>query len=399
MSKITRVGMVGGGMESFMGPIHRAAIEQSGCVELVCGAFGSTRHSSFETGKMLKLPTKRSYGTYRDMFRREAALPENERMDFVVILAPNTMHYPVAMSAIDANFPVLSEKPFTCNMDEALNLTRKQQSSGLPYGIAFVQAGYPMLQRAKALIQVEKAIGNVRKVVTAFELGWMAQRLETAGNKQAGWRADPRRCGPAGCLIDLGIHCLQLTEWVTGLCVSEVSADLRATVAGRILDDDCSVLLRFAGGARGVLLCSQIATGAKQGLSLEVYGDKGALLWSQSEPDRLILRGPDGAQQLFTGGPAAAEPAVSALPTLCPYGNNTAYIAALAETYRSYATYLETPKKAAQRDGGLCFSSVEEGLRAVAFVDVVLKNAAAAEEGQPAPAKWMPFAVPPVPEL
>lgn len=398
MSDKTRVGMVGGGLESFMGFIHRMAIEESGCVELACGAFGSTRHSSFETGKMLKLPTKRSYGTYRDMFRREATLPEGERMDFVVILAPNTMHYPVAMSAIDAKFPVLSEKPFTCNMDEALNLTRKQQSSALPYGIAFAHAGYPMLRRAKALIQDEKVIGNVRKVVTAFELGWMAQRLETAGNKQAGWRADPRRCGPAGCLIDLGIHCLLLTEWVTGLSVCEVSADLRATVAGRILDDDCSVLVRFAGGARGVFLCSQIATGAKQGLALEVYGDKGAVLWSQSEPDRLILRGPDGAQQLFTGGPAATEPAVATLPAPCPYGNNAAYIAALAETYRSFATYLATPRKAAQREGGLCFATVEEGLRAVAFVDAVLKNTAA-EEGQPAPAKWLPFAVPPVPEL
>jgi predicted dehydrogenase len=397
MSKKIRVGMVGGGLESFMGNIHRAAIEQSGCVELVCGAFGSTRHSSFETGKMLNLPTKRSYGTYRDMFRREAALPATERMDFVVVLAPNTMHYPVAMSAIDAKFPVLSEKPFTCNMDEALNLTRKHQKSGLPYGIAMVYAGYPMLQQAKALIQNEKVIGTVRKVVSTFELGWMAQRLETAGNKQAGWRADPRRCGPAGCLIDLGIHCLHLTEWATGLSVNEVSADLRATVAGRILDDDCSVLTRFAGGARGVFLCSQIATGAKQGLTLEVYGDKGAVLWSQNEPDQLAVRGPDGTQQLFTGGPSADELATPS--PRGPYGNNTAYIAALAETYRSFAAYLEAPKKAAQRNGGLCFTTVSEGLRAVAFVDTVLQNVAVPEEGQPLPSKWIPFSVPPVPEL
>ncbi len=387
--------MVGGGAESFMGSIHRAAIEQSGSVELVCGAFGSTRNSSFETGKMLNLPTRRSYGTYRDMFRREATLPEGERMDFVVILAPNTMHYPVAMSAIDANFPVLSEKPFTCNMDEALNLTRKQQNSGLPYGIAFVHASYPMLQQARSLIQTDKAIGNLRKVVTTFPLGWMAQRLETAGNKQAGWRADPRRCGPAGSLIDLGIHCLHLTEWVTGLTVSEVCADLRATVAGRVLDDDCSILVRFAGGARGVFLCSQIATGSKEGLTIEVCGDKGAVLWSQNQPDRLILRGLDGAQKLFTGGPSA-EAAPDA-PT--PYGSNAAYTAALAETYRSFASFLESPKKAALRDGGLCFARIDEGLRSVAFVDTVLKNTATPEEGAPPPAKWATFTVPPVPEL
>jgi predicted dehydrogenase len=394
MSKKARVGMVGGGNESFMGAIHRAAIEQSGCAELVCGAFGSTRQSSFETGRALKLPTRRAYGTYRDMFRREAALPEDERMDFVVILAPNAMHYPVAMSSIDAGFPVFSEKPFTCNMDEALNLTRKQQKSGLAYGIAVVRAGYPMLQKARALIQTDKALGTVRKVVTANLLGWMAQRLETAGNKQAGWRADPRRCGPAGCLIDLGIPCLHLTEWVAGLSVSEICADLRSTVAGRILDDDCSVLVRFSTGARGVFLPSQIATGRNGGLSLDVYGDKGALAWSQSEPDRLILRGLDGSQQLLTGG-TAAEPAPVVLPT--PFGNNAAYIAALAATYRAFIEHLTATKgKNVAPDG---FVSVEEGLRAVAFADAVLKNTAVPEEGAPPPAKWMPFVVPPVPEL
>ncbi|MEI7899613.1 MAG: Gfo/Idh/MocA family oxidoreductase [bacterium] len=398
MSKKTRIGMVGGGNESFMGNIHRAAIEQSGCVEMVCGAFGSTRQSSFETGKALKLPIRRAYGTYRDMFRREALLPEDERMNFVVILAPNAMHYPVAMSCIDAGFPVFSEKPFTCNMDEALNLTRKQQSRGFAYGIAVVHAGYPMLQQARALIQTDKALGTLRKIITAYPLGWMAQRLETAGNKQAGWRADPRRCGPAGCLIDLGIHCLHLTEWVTGLAVSEVCADLRPTVAGRILDDDCTVLVRFANGARGVFLSSQIATGRNDGLSIEVYGDKGALVWSQSEPDRLVLRKLDGSQQLFTGG-VAAEPAPFVQPA--PFGNNAAYIAALAATYRAFVEYLRTPanRPAATENADAGFVRIEEGLRAVAFVDAVIRNTATPEEGAPLPAKWMPFVVPVVPEL
>lgn len=397
MSKKTRVGMVGGGAASFMGSIHRAAIEQSGTVELVCGAFGSTRHTSFETGKFLGLPNKRSYGTYRDMFRREATLPAGERMEFVTVLAPNTMHYPVAMSAIDAHFPVFSEKPFTCNMDEALNLTRKQQASSLAYGIALVYAGYPMLQRARALIQGDKALGNVRKVVASFQLGWMAQRLETAGNKQAGWRADPRRCGPAGALIDLGTHCFHAAEWVTGLAVSELCADARATVPGRVLDDDASVLVRFAGGARGLFLCSQVATGARQGLALDVYGDKGALLWSQSQPDALTLRGLDGTFHALTGGTPSDEPPPPTAPA--PYGNNAAYVAALAESYRSFAAYLESPKKAAAREGGLVFSQIQEGLRAVAFVDAALKNTAVPEEGQPPPAKWTPLVVPPVPTL
>lgn len=398
MSRKTRVGMVGGGADSFMGNIHRMAIEQSGCVELVCGAFGSTRQSSFETGKLLHLPTRRVYGTYRDLFRREASLPEDERIDFVSILAPNAMHYPVAMSAIDANIPVFSEKPFTCNMDEALNLTRKQRSSSLSYGIAMVYAGYPALQRARTLIQTDKALGTVRKVVASYPLGWMAQRLETAGNKQAGWRADPRRCGPAGCLIDLGVHCFYLTEWAVGLSVSEVCADLRPTVAGRILDDDCSVLVRFSTGARGMFLSSQIATGENGGISIRVYGDKGALAWAQSEPERLLLTGLDGTRQILTDGPAAEEE-VTGTAALSPYGNNTAYISALAAAYRSFAATLDKPKsKTAEPPAA--FMCVEEGLRAVAFVDAVIKNTALpTEEGAPPPAKWMPIIVPPVPEL
>ncbi|HRR34815.1 MAG TPA: Gfo/Idh/MocA family oxidoreductase [Kiritimatiellia bacterium] len=396
MGKTLRVGIVGGGNDSFIGDIHRAAIEQCGRLELVCGAFGSTRQSSFETGKRLKLPTRRSYGTYRDMFRREATLPAGERMDFVSVLAPNAMHYPVAMSAIDAGFSVFSEKPFTCNLDEGLNLTRKQQASGLAYGIAMVYQGYPALRMARHLLLEEKAIGTIRKIVSRYPMGWMAQRLETAGNKQASWRTDPRRCGPAGCLADLGIHCFYLSEWLSGLAVSEVCADLRPTVAGRILDDDCSVLVRFTGGARGVFLASQVATGRRDGLAIELAGDRGALMWSQCEPDRLILRDVDGSERVLTEGIAAT----GGRSGPCPFGSDAAYIAALAATYAAFADYYEahqSKKGAAPAARG--FMSVEDGLRAVVFVDAVLKNCAVPEEPAPPPAKWTPVIVPPTPEL
>jgi predicted dehydrogenase len=224
-----------------MGAIHRAAIEQSDCIELVCGAFCSTRQSSFETGKALELPTRRVYGTYRDMFRRETALPEEERMDFVTVLAPNTMHYPVAMSAIDANFPVFCEKPFTCNLDEALNLARKQQNES-PIRHRIVHAPYPILGLARARTRAI-SVRHIRKVVTTDSLGWLCQRLETAGNKRRGGRTDPRRCGPAGYLIDLGVSCFHLTEWLTGLSL-RVCADMRPTVAGRICDDAVSSSVR-----------------------------------------------------------------------------------------------------------------------------------------------------------
>jgi len=303
--------MVGGGADSFMGAIHREAIKACGGMELVCGAFGSTRQNSFTTGKVLELPTRKVYGTYRDMFRREASLPKDERMDFVTVLAPNAMHYPVAMSSIDAGFPIFCEKPYTCNMDEALNLTRKLRDSGLDYGIAMVYKSYPALKKFQDLIKDGKTVGNIRKISASFLLGWMAQRLETQGNKQAGWRADPRRSGQAGCLADLGTHCFHLAEWLSGLTVTELCADMRPTIAGRILDDDCSVLVRFNNGARGVFLTSQVATGRSEGLSIEIFGDKGALFWSQSAPDRLVARGVDGKEDVTC---AAYPKAVTAGP-------------------------------------------------------------------------------------
>ncbi|MDD4101120.1 MAG: Gfo/Idh/MocA family oxidoreductase [Kiritimatiellae bacterium] len=397
MSKGLRVGIVGGSADSFMGSIHRAAIEACGCIELVCGAFGSTRQSSFTSGKALELPTRRVYGTYRDMFRREASLPKDERMDFVAVLAPNAMHYPVAMSSIDAGFSIFCEKPYTCNMDEALNLTRKLRNSGLDYGIAMVYKSYPMLRKAKELLQEGSIVGNIRKVSACLQLGWMAQRLETAGNKQAGWRADPRRCGPAGCLADLGTHCFHLAEWLSDLTVTEICADLRPTVAGRILDDDCSVLARFNNGARATFLTSQVATGRADGIAIEIFGDKGSLEWAQNAPERLIASGLDGKQTIYTGGTPEGR-SENANPE--PYGRNAAYIAALADAYAAFAKVL-TDRKTARRENiaEKSFMTVDEGLRTVAFVDAVLKNTTAPEEGQPPPQKWMPVIVPPIPEL
>ena len=389
--------MVGGGADSFMGAIHREAIKACGGMELVCGAFGSTRQNSFTTGKVLELPTRKVYGTYRDMFRREASLPKDERMDFVTVLAPNAMHYPVAMSSIDAGFPIFCEKPYTCNMDEALNLTRKLRDSGLDYGIAMVYKSYPALKKFQDLIKDCKTVGNIRKISASFLLGWMAQRLETQGNKQAGWRADPRRSGQAGCLADLGTHCFHLAEWLSGLTVTELCADMRPTIAGRILDDDCSVLVRFNNGARGVFLTSQVATGRSEGLSIEIFGDKGALFWSQSAPDRLVARGVDGKEDVNVcgipeGGDGRTAPE--------PYGRNKAYIAALTEAYAAFAKVLTDRKAAARaRAAENSFMTVDEGLRAVAFVDAALKNTAVPEEDQPPPQKWMPVIVPPIPEL
>lgn len=398
MNEKKRVGMIGGGNASFMGEIHRAAIKQCGCLDLVCGAFGSTRQSSFETGKLLQLSTRRAYGTYRDLFRRESSMAQNERVDFVTVLAPNAMHYPIAMSAIDAGISIFGEKPFTCNLDEAVNLTRKQRNTKLKYGVAMVYPNYPALQKARELVQTDKAVGTIRKVISHFQLGWMAQRLETAGNKQAGWRTDPRRSGPAGCLVDLCSHSFYVTEWLTGLSVTELCADLRPSVPGRILDDDCNVLVRFDSGARGILISSQVATGDANGVGIVIYGDKAALHWSQHQPEKLTLIQADGKRECLTCG----DPTPETSDTTCfatPYGNNAAYITALAAAYRAFTNDL-SPRTQNQPNTQLPgYMTVEEGLRSVAFVDAVMQNTAVPEDPALVAPKWQTLIVPEVHDL
>ncbi len=394
MSKdIIRVGVAGGGQNSFIGAVHIAAMNQTKECEIVCGALGSTRHSSYESGKKLGVPTKRTYGTYRDMFRREGALPAKERMQLTVILTPNTMHYPIAMSSIDARFPVFSEKPFTSNLDEALNLSRRVRDEKIIYGIAIPYAGYPMLRNAHELIHEEGALGNIRKVVVEYQLGWLAKRLETDGHKQASWRTDPRRSGPVGCVVDHASHCFYLTEWLTGLQVSEVNADLRPSIAGRIIDDDATILARLENGARAVFLTSQIATGLKSGIRMRVFGDKASLEWDQGAPDALILRDYNCVEKRFTGGTPLKSLSESDAPA--PFGNEQAYIDAMVECYRSFFGYLRSPAKLPEAP---VFAPVARGLRAVAFVETIVANTTQREEGSQ-PEKWSKVTVPPVPTL
>ncbi len=399
MADTLKIGMIGGGKDSFMGEIHRRAIKKCGCIELVSGAFGSNRNSSYETGRALNLQANRVYGTYRDFFRREAFLPPEERVDFVSIVTSNAMHYPISMSALDAHFPIFCEKPFTCNIDEALNLMRKMTANQVPFGVAMVYPAYPALRKAKAMLE-EKALGTIRKVVVEYRLGWMAPRIENAGNRQALWRSDPRRGGPAGCLADLASHCFYLAEWLTGLSVVDLTSDMRPTVPGRVIDDDCTVLARFNNGVRGYFLASQIETGAADGLSFQIYGDRAAMLWKQIDPGVIRLRAVDGS--VTSIGESVPPPTPFCPPT--PFGNNEAYVDALAKSYLSFAAFAKAGK-IINPDPGLDFVSPPEGLRMVAFVDAVLKNNADAQINPnddtppPPPPKWQSLEVPPVNDL
>jgi predicted dehydrogenase len=388
--KKLKIAMVGGGNESFAGKIHRAAIEASGCLELVCGAFGSTRQRSFETGKSLGLDVSRVYGVYRDMFRREAKATADERLDLVTVIAPNNMHYPVTMAAFDAGFPVFSEKPMSCNMDEAQNLKRRTLMCKELYGTAYVFPFYPALAQLRKFV-LEAGIGNIRRVDTRYYHGWMGVRLETAGNRSAGWRVDPRRCGAAGAIYDLAGSCALLAEWSTGLEMAALCAVGRPAVAGRLLDDDATVMLRFNNGALGMVAVSQIALGEADGISLSIYGDKGSVHWKQSTANTWTVVSPEGKVTVKTAKNAVA-PTQGENRFAEPYGDDAAYIAALAAAYRDFSAAVvasRAGKKSVQN-----FIGVDPALRIATFNDLAYRNMVFTSEGRQE--KWTEFKVPEV---
>ncbi|MEI8243727.1 MAG: Gfo/Idh/MocA family oxidoreductase [bacterium] len=366
MKRKVRMAMVGGGKESFIGPYHRMAAQMTGRIELVCGAFGSTRHRSFEGGEDLDIQRERVYGAYRDMLRKEATLPDDVKPDFIVITAPNNLHYPVAMAALDAGFHVLCEKPLTTSVDEVQNLGRKLDDKQRLIGLTYSYTGYPMVRQAQKLIR-EGRLGNIRRVVVECPQGWLASRLETAGNRQASWRADPRRAGQSGCMADVGSHGAYLTELFTGLQITEVSADVRSCVAGRQLEDDGAVLFRLGNGAQGVLWASQVAVGETGGVRMRIFGDKGGLLWEQENPNTLVLHAVNGSSEVLRPGvpvsPLTATPAAGRTECLCE---------SLAYIYTQFADAVLAFD--GKRDLNPPYPSMAEGIRSVAFVDAVIRN-------------------------
>ncbi|MEI6872647.1 MAG: Gfo/Idh/MocA family oxidoreductase, partial [Verrucomicrobiota bacterium] len=278
MSRKIRYGMVGGGRGAFIGGVHRIAANIDGQIELVCGAFSSDPEKSKASGSDFYLNPARCYGSFEEMILAEKALPTELRMDFVSIVTPNHMHFPPAKMALENGFHVLSDKPATLNLAEAQELSKLVQKTGLLYGLTHNYTGYPMVKQAREMVHAG-ALGKIRKVVVEYPQGWLATRIEESGQKQAAWRTDPARSGAAGCVGDIGTHAENLAEYITGLQISELAADLTTFVDGRLLDDDANILLRFAGGAKGVLHCSQISVGEENNLNIRVYGEKGGLEW------------------------------------------------------------------------------------------------------------------------
>ncbi|RMF29984.1 MAG: gfo/Idh/MocA family oxidoreductase, partial [Bacteroidetes bacterium] len=276
MARKIRMGMVGGGRGAFIGAVHRMAAALDGKIELVCGAFSSDPEKSRLSGQDLFLPPERVYGSFAEMIEREKQLPEGERMDFVAIVTPNHVHFPPAKMALENGFHVVCDKPLCYNMEEAYELQRLVKETGLLFALTHNYTGYPMVKQARAMVR-NGDIGRIRKVVVEYPQGWLSTRLEETDQKQAAWRTDPKRSGIAGAMGDIGTHAENLAEYITGLHIQELCADLSTFVEGRALDDDGNVLLRFDNGAKGVLHASQISVGEENNLNIRVYGTKGSL--------------------------------------------------------------------------------------------------------------------------
>lgn len=366
-SRKLRMGMVGGGRGAFIGAVHRMAAALDGRIDLACGAFSSDPDRSIESGRDLLLPPDRVYRSYREMFEKEKTLPETERMDFVAIVTPNHEHYPSARMALETGFPVMCDKPLCLDLGEARELRSLVSSTGLLFGLTHNYSGYPMVKEARARVRSGE-LGRIRRVVAEYAQGWLASPLEKTGQKQAEWRTDPARAGASCCLGDIGTHAAHLTEYVTGLPLEEVACELTTFVEARALDDDASLLLRLAEGARGVLWASQIAIDEENGLSLRVFGDKASLEWHQEEPNTLLVKRPDRPREIVRSGANYAGLSDQARSSIrLPAGHPEGYIEAFANLYRDFATALLEGTKPD-------VPTVEDGVRGMAFLEAAVES-------------------------
>jgi predicted dehydrogenase len=368
------MGMIGGGKNAFIGAVHRIAANMDGLIELVCGAFSSHPDNARESGKLLFLPDDRVYLSYEEMIEKESRLPEGERMDFVTIVTPNHLHFAPAMLALEKGFHVVLDKPMTFTLAEALQLQKKVKETGLLFCLTHTYSGYPMVKQARQMVKAGD-FGKIRKVYVEYPQGWLSRLSEKDGSKQAEWRTDPARSGKSGAMGDIGTHAAHLAEYISGLQIKQLCADLSIMVEGRALDDDGNVLLRFDNGATGVLYASQVAAGEENALKIRVYGEKGGLEWAQQEPNTLLVKWLDQPPQVYRAG----TPWLSSYAkhnTRTPAGHPEGYLEAFANLYRNFAQTLS-----ARLDGvtpspeSLDFPGVDDGVRGMAFIDnLILSN-------------------------
>lgn len=364
-----RMGMVGGGQGAFIGEVHRLAAALDSQVELVCGAFSSNYENTKTTGAALGLNADRLYTSYAEMMIAESKLPANERMDFVSIVTPNHMHYPIAVAALEAGFHVLSDKPATATSDEARQLDAMVEKTGLLFGLTHTYLGYPMIWQARHLVQ-SGALGKIRKVYVEYPQGWLSKYEESGGSKQAAWRTDPAKSGISGCMGDIGTHAHNMAEFVSCEKVTELCSELSTFVKGRSLDDGAA-LLRFESGATGVLMASQVCAGEENNIKVRVYGEKGGLEWQQEDENSLVVKWLDQPKQTYkagTGNIGLCDIARDMCRT--PGGHPEGYLEAFANLYCNFANAITAgeSKKATGVPG------IKHGVRGMAFVDAIVES-------------------------
>ncbi len=365
--------MVGGGRGAFIGVVHRMAAALDGEIELVCGAFSSDPEKSRLSGEDLCLPPDRVYGSYKEMILKEKKLPAGKRMDFVAIVTPNHVHYGPARMAMEHGFGVVCDKPLCFNMKEALHLRELVEKTGQLFALTHNYTGYPMVKQARYMVR-NGDLGEIRKIVVEYPQGWLSKRIETAGHKQADWRTDPKRSGIAGAMGDIGTHAENLAEYISGLQITEMCADLSTFVEGRLLDDDGNVLLHFNNGAKGLLHASQISAGEENNLNIRIYGTKGGLQWFQMEPNSLHVKWLDQPAQTFrTGFEHTCD--IAKAHTRIPAGHPEGYLEAFANIYRNFAICLRAklngePLPEMYND----FPTVSDGVRGMHFIQKVVES-------------------------
>lgn len=370
MRKI-RMGMIGGGVDSFIGDVHRKAAGLDGMIELVCGAFSSTAERSKRSGEALFLAENRCYATYEEMIVKEKALPLGERMDFVSIVTPNHVHFAPAKMALESGFHVVCDKPMTLTIAEAEELEALVKSTGLLFALTHNYTGNPMIKQARAMV-AHNELGKIRKVQVSYFQGWLATSLEKTGQKQAAWRVDPSKSGVGGALGDIGTHAENLLEYVTGLRITELAADLGRFGDGRILDDDGDLLLRLDNGAKGSMSFSQIAVGEENNFSIRVYGEKGSLEWHQENSNQLIARWLDKTKVIYTPNGNNLHPEALTASRI-PAGHPEGYLEAFANVYKNFATHLMV-KLGGKDIKSLDYTTVSDGVRGVRFIHASVES-------------------------
>jgi predicted dehydrogenase len=377
-SRKLRYGMVGGGRDAFIGAVHRMAANLDGQIELVAGCFSSNPEKARLSGEDLFLAPNRVYSNYTEMAQREAARPEAERLDFVSIVTPNHLHAPVATIFLEHGFHVVCDKPMTRTLEEAVALREVVKRAGKIFALTHNYTGYPMVKEARALVRGGE-LGKILKIVAEYPQGWLLNQIEAEGQKQAAWRTDPAQAGASCCIGDIGTHAENLGRYITGLKIDSLCADFTTFIPGRVLEDDGNLLVRYEGGAKGVLYASQISCGEENNLSVRVYGTQGSLEWKQEHPNELKLTLKDQPARILRRGNGYLSEAARNFTRL-PAGHPEAFIEAFANIYREVARAIREGGKGEAYD----FPTVKDGVEGMAFIETAVQSSKSES-------KWTPF--------